>query len=329
MILVTGGAGYIGSHCVKALLNCGYEVAAADNLKTGHRAAVDPRAELFVGDIRDKAFLDGIFACRRIDAVVHFAALSLVGVSMKQPLEYYDNNVYGTEILLTAMRDAGVPMIVFSSSAAVYGEAHEDNISESHPKEPTNTYGETKLTIEKMLKWCGEAFGLRYTALRYFNVAGADPSGAIGEDHSPETHLVPLILQVPLGKREKLLVFGDDYPTPDGTCIRDYVHVSDLADAHVLALKRMLAGGGSAAFNLGSGDGFSVSEMLTAARKVTGLPIPAEIVARREGDPARLVASSALARTELGWAPRRTDVETILADAWRWHKTHPNGYADR
>ena len=328
MILVTGGAGYIGSHCVRELLAQGFDVAVVDNLATGHRSAIDPRARFFEGDIRDKAFLDGVFAEIKPEAVIHFAAFSLVGVSMQQPLAYYNNNVHGSEVLLTSMIENGVTKIVFSSTAATYGEATCEQINEDCPTVPTNTYGETKLAIEKMMKWCDRAFGLKFTALRYFNVAGADGSGEIGEDHSPETHLIPIILQVPLGKREKLSIFGDDYDTPDGTCIRDYIHVSDLARAHILALKRLLAGGESDIFNLGSGSGFSVLEMLTAARKVTGHPIPAEVSPRRAGDPARLVASSAKARAVLGWTPEFDSVEKIIEDAWRWHQSHPQGYVE-
>lgn len=326
MILVTGGAGYIGSHCVRELLSQGYEVSVVDNLQTGHRDAVDPRAKFFRGDIRDKVFLDRVFDAIHPEAVIHFAAFSLVGVSMQQPLAYYNNNVHGSETLLTAMQEHGVKKIVFSSTAAVYGEAKSDKITETCPTEPTNTYGETKLAIEKMMKWCDRAYGMKYIALRYFNVAGADASGEIGEDHNPETHLIPIILQVPLGRREKLSVFGDDYDTPDGTCIRDYIHVSDLARAHVLALRRLLAGGESDAFNLGNGNGFSVLEMLEAARRVTGHPIPAQIEARRAGDPARLVASADKAHEILGWTPEYTSVEQIIADAWRWHQSHLHGY---
>jgi UDP-glucose 4-epimerase len=329
MILVTGGAGYIGSHCVKALADNGYKVAVVDNLQTGHEAAIDNRAVFFKGDIRDKVFLDGVFSGSKIDAVIHFAANSLVGASMEDPLLYYNNNVHGTEVLLTAMKDAGVLKIVFSSSAAVFGEASEDFLAENDRTEPTNTYGETKLAMEKMMKWCDSAYGLKYVALRYFNVAGASPSGCIGEDHSPETHLIPIILQVPLGKREFLSVYGDDYPTADGTCIRDYIHVSDLAKAHILALERLLDGGESDIFNLGSGRGFSVFEMLSAARKVTGHPIPAKVVARRPGDPARLVASYEKAEKILGWRPEIASIEDMIADAWRWHKAHPNGYEVR
>ena len=329
MILVTGGAGYIGSHCVRELLRQGFDVSVVDNLATGHRSAVDPRARFFEGDIRDGEFLGRVLDEIKPEAVIHFAAFSLVGVSMQQPLVYYNNNVHGTESLLTAMQAHGVDKIVFSSTAAVYGEATADKITEDCPTVPTNTYGETKLAIEKMMKWCDRAYGMKYIALRYFNVAGADATGEIGEDHSPETHLIPLILQVPLGKREKLSVFGDDYDTPDGTCIRDYIHVTDLARAHVLALRRLLGGSESGAFNLGSGSGFSVKEMLQAARKVTGHPIPATVEARRAGDPARLVASSDKARAVLGWKPEFDSVEKIIADAWNWHSNHPKGYDDR
>ncbi|HHX72691.1 MAG TPA: UDP-glucose 4-epimerase GalE, partial [Clostridiales bacterium] len=270
MILVTGGAGYIGSHCVGELFNQGFDVAVVDNLQTGHEKAVDPRAKFFKGDIRDSVFLKNVFQSCPIEAVIHFAANSLVGVSMTDPLGYFDNNVYGTQVLLAAMNDAGVDKIVFSSTAAVYGEANVELITEDCPTVPTNPYGETKLVMEKMLKWCDKAYGIHYTALRYFNVAGAAPSGEIGEDHKPETHLIPIILQIPLGKREAISVFGDDYPTPDGTCIRDYIHVCDLAVAHVLAVRRLLAGGESEVFNLGNGQGFSVLEMIEAARRVTG-----------------------------------------------------------
>lgn len=326
MILVTGGAGYIGSHCVRELLAQGFEVAVVDNLQTGHRDAVDPRALFFRGDIRDSVFLGRVLDAVKPEAVIHFAAFSLVGVSMQQPLVYYNNNVHGSESLLTAMHEHGVHKIVFSSTAAVYGEAKSEKITETCPTEPTNTYGETKLAIEKMMKWCDRAYGMKYIALRYFNVAGADASGEIGEDHSPETHLIPIILQVPLGRREKLSIFGDDYDTPDGTCIRDYIHVSDLARAHVLALRRLLDGGDSDVFNLGNGNGFSVLEMLEAARRVTGHAIPAAMEARRAGDPARLVASSDKAREILGWTPEYDSVERIIADAWRWHQSHPHGY---
>ncbi len=326
MILVTGGAGYIGSHCVRELLRQGFDVAVVDNLQTGHETAVDPRAKFFKGDIRDAKFLNQVFSTCPIEAVIHFAANSLVGVSMTDPLGYFDNNVYGTQVLLSAMNDAGVDKIVFSSTAAVYGEANVDVITEDCPTQPTNPYGETKLTMEKMLKWCDKAYGIRYTALRYFNVAGADPEGNIGEDHRPETHLIPIILQIPLGKREAISVFGNDYPTPDGTCIRDYIHVCDLAAAHVLALRRLMAGGESEVFNLGNGQGFSVLEMIEAARRVTGHSIPAIIAPRRPGDPARLVASSEKAGRMLGWQPVRTSVEEIIADAWRWHQNHPDGF---
>ena len=327
MILVTGGAGYIGSHCVRELLSQGYEVSVVDNLQTGHRDAVDPRAKFFRGDIRDKVFLDRVFDAIHPEAVIHFAAFSLVGVSMQQPLAYYNNNVHGSETLLTAMQEHGVKKIVFSSTAAVYGEAKSDKITETCPTEPTNTYGETKLAIEKMMKWCDRAYGMKYIALRYFNVAGADASGEIGEDHNPETHLIPIILQVPLGRREKLSVFGDDYDTPDGTCIRDYIHVTDLAQAHILAMDYLINGGESNIFNLGNGVGFTVREVIDTARKVTGHPIPAKTTPRRAGDPAQLIASSEKARTVLGWNPQHADLEEIIATAWNWHKNHPHGFA--
>ncbi len=326
MILVAGGAGYIGSHTVYELIEQGFKVGIVDNLQTGHREAIHPDAAFFEGDIRDMDFLDRLFFQQDIEAVIHFAANSLVGVSMMEPLEYYNNNVHGTEVLLTAMKNHGVEKIVFSSTAATYGEAGSDIILETDPTDPTNPYGETKLAMEKMMKWCDRAYGMRYVALRYFNVAGAGFGGAIGEDHNPETHLIPLILQVPLGRRDKISVFGDDYDTPDGTCIRDYIHVVDLARAHILALKYLLDGGRSDMFNLGNGAGFSVKEMVDAAREVTGHPIPEAICPRRAGDPARLVASSKKAQDVLGWRPMHADVREIIASAWAWHQAHPHGF---
>lgn len=266
-----------------------------------------------------------MFSKIEINGVIHFAANSLVSESMKDPLAYYNNNVHGTQVLLTAMRDAGVLKIVFSSTAAVYGEASGKFLSENDRTEPTNTYGETKLAMEKMMKWCDTAFGLKYTALRYFNVAGASPLGCIGEAHKPETHLIPIILQVPLGKREYLPIYGNDYETNDGTCIRDYIHVSDLTNAHIFALEYLLSGGKSDILNLGSGKGFSNSDVLNAAREVTGHPIPARVEPRREGDPARLVASYEKAEQILKWRPILS-IEQMISDAWRWHKSHPNGF---
>ena len=327
-ILVCGGAGYIGSHAVHQLIARGEEVVIVDNLQTGHRGALHPQATFCEGDIRDAAALDRIFTERSIDAVIHFAANSLVGESMEKPLLYFNNNVYGMQVLLEAMVRHGVDKIVFSSTAAVYGEPKRVPIREDDETNPTNAYGETKLTLEKMLKWVSRASGVRYVSLRYFNAAGALPDGSIGEDHKTETHLIPLILQVPTGRRDHITVYGDDYPTPDGTCLRDYIHVVDLADAHMRALDYLRRGGESDIFNLGSGSGFSVKEMIAAAEKATGRTIAVEIGARRAGDPAQLIASSEKARTVLGWQPQFTDVEEVIGTAWRWHAAHPHGYED-
>lgn len=324
-VLVTGGAGYIGSHAVAALLEKGEEVVVVDNLYQGHREAL-LGGKLYVGDLRDEAFLDQVFAENDIDGVIHFAANSLVGESMQNPGKYYHNNVYGTLCLLEAMNKANVKRIVFSSTAATYGEPEKVPIGEYDRTLPTNAYGETKLAMEKMIRWFDHAHGIKFVSLRYFNAAGAHESGKIGEDHSPESHLIPLVLQVALGQREFISVFGDDYPTEDGTCIRDYIHVSDLSDAHVLALDRLRNGGDSAIYNLGNGTGFSVKQVIDLAREVTGHPIPAKIEARRAGDPAVLVASSERARTELGWNPRRDKLKDIISSAWEWHRIHPNGY---
>lgn len=325
-ILVAGGAGYIGSHTVYELIEAGRDVVVADNLLTGFRAAVHPKARFYQADVRDRAAMDALFAREKIEGVIHFAASSQVGESMRLPLKYYDNNLWGTTCLLDAMTAHGVDKIVFSSSAAVYGEPEHIPIDEGDPTSPTNCYGETKLAMERLMSWVSRAHGLRYTALRYFNACGAHPSATIGEAHDPETHLIPLILQVPNGKREKISVFGGDYPTRDGTCVRDYIHVCDLAKAHVLALDYLLAGGKNDVFNLGNGVGFTVREVIDVARAVTGHPIPAELCPRREGDPAQLVASSEKAKTVLGWRPQFDALETIVATAWDWHKTHPNGY---
>lgn len=325
-ILVLGGAGYIGSHTVYELIAAGRDVVVADNLLTGFQAAVHPKARFYRADIRDRAAMDQIFEQENIEGVIHFAASSQVGESMSNPLKYYDNNLCGTCVLLQSMVAHGVDKIVFSSTAATYGEPERVPILETDKTEPTNCYGETKLAMEKMMNWTGRAHGLRYVALRYFNACGAHPSGVIGEAHNPETHLIPLILQVPAGKREKISIFGDDYPTHDGTCIRDYIHVTDLAQAHILALDYLLKGGESNVFNLGNGVGFTVKEVIDVARKVTGHAIPAEICPRRAGDPAQLVASSEKARTVLGWKPQYADLETIVATAWAWHKDHPNGF---
>ncbi|TCS77763.1 UDP-glucose 4-epimerase GalE [Tepidibacillus fermentans] len=325
-ILVLGGAGYIGSHAVYKLIDQNYEVVIVDNLQTGHRQAIHPKAKFYEGDIRDRQFLRQVFGNEKIDGIIHFAANSLVGESMEKPLKYFDNNVYGTQVLLEVMDEFGVKNIVFSSSAATYGEQKVMPITEDALPAPTNTYGETKLAMEKMMKWCDVALGIKYVSLRYFNVAGARQTGEIGEDHHPETHLIPLILQVALGKREYISIFGDDYDTEDGTAIRDYIHVEDLIDAHILALHYLQSGGESDIFNLGSSQGYSVKEMIEAARKVTHHPIPAKVAPRRPGDPSRLIASSEKAKRVLGWNPQRTSIHQIIADAWNWHQTHPNGF---
>lgn len=325
-VLVCGGAGYIGSHCVYELIERGEKVVVVDNLQTGHKQAIHPDAKFYQGDIRDFQFLDKVFKENEIDAVIHFAANSLVGESMQIPLKYYNNNVYGTQVLLEAMVENDVKKIVFSSTAAVYGEPECVPILEKDRTKPTNAYGETKLTMEKMMKWADAAHGVKYIALRYFNVAGAHQNGLIGEDHNPETHLIPLILQVTLGKREKIMIFGDDYRTKDGTCVRDYIHVIDLIDAHILAMNKLKEGYDSDVFNLGNGSGFSVKEMIEAAKKVTGYEIPVETIARRAGDPAVLIASSKKARKILGWEPKFTDVEEIVRSAWNFHNTHKDGF---
>ncbi len=324
-VLVCGGAGYIGSHMAVHLLEKGHEVVILDNFQKGHIDAVIG-GKLYVGDLRDRQCLDKVFTENKIDAVIDFAADSLVGESVFEPLKYFDNNVGGTVSLLKAMRDYGVKHIVFSSTAATYGEPENIPIQENDRTFPTNPYGESKLVVEKILKWCDNAYGIKYTALRYFNAAGAHISGKIGEDHNPETHLIPIILQVALKKREKIMIYGDDYNTSDGTCIRDYIHVSDLASAHLLALERLQKGGESRIFNLGNGKGFSVKEVIDVVRKVTGEEIKAEVAARRAGDPAVLIASSSNATEELGWKPEYDSLETIIETAWNWHKAHPDGY---
>ena len=328
-ILVLGGAGYIGSHTVYELIENGEDVAIIDNLQTGHIKAVHPKARFYKGDIRNREFLDSVFAKEKIDAVIHFAAYSLVGESMEKPLKYYENNLCGTKILLDSMVANGINKIVFSSTAATYGEPESLPILETDKTEPTNPYGETKLAMEKMFKWVGRAHNINFVSLRYFNACGAHVSGEIGEDHAVETHLIPLILQVPNNKREHIYIFGDDYNTKDGTCIRDYIHVTDLAQAHILAVKYLRNGGNSDVFNLGNGIGFSVKEVIETARKVTGHPIPAQISPRRAGDPAKLIASSKNARKILGWKPEHAELEEIIATAWNWHKKHPNGYNDK
>ena len=327
-ILVLGGAGYIGSHTVYELIDAGRDVVVADNLLTGFRAAVHPKARFYQLDIRDRAALDVLFQAEKIDGVIHFAASSQVGESMSDPLKYYDNNLHGTMVLLSAMVAHGVDKIVFSSTAATYGEPEQVPILETDRTVPTNCYGQTKLAMEHMMGWVSRAHGLRYVALRYFNACGAHVSGQIGEAHNPETHLIPIILQVPLGQRESVGIFGDDYPTKDGTCIRDYIHVTDLAQAHILALDYLMAGGENNVFNLGNGVGFTVQEVVDVARQVTGHAIPAKIAPRRAGDPAQLIASSEKAKKVLGWKPQYDSLETIVSTAWAWHKSHPQGFEE-
>lgn len=325
-ILVLGGAGYIGSHTVYELIDRGEDVVIVDNLETGYKEAVHPKARFYQGDIRNRSFIDSVFDKEKIDAVIHFAANSLVGESMVNPLKYYDNNLCGTKVLLESMVAHNIDKIVFSSTAATYGEPERVPILETDKTEPTNTYGETKLSMEKMFKWTGKAHGLRFVSLRYFNACGAHKSGEIGEAHNPESHLIPLILQVPNKQRASISIFGDDYNTKDGTCIRDYIHVTDLAQAHILAVEYLMKGNESNIFNLGNGVGFTVKEVIETARKVTGDPIKAEIVPRRAGDPAVLIASSEKAKSVLGWKPEHADLEEIIASAWKWHENHPNGY---
>jgi len=324
-VLVCGGAGYIGSHMVTYLLENKHNVVILDSLETGHKESL-LGGKLYIGNLKDTAILNKVFTENKIDAVIDFAAYSLVGESVENPLKYFDNNIGSTVNLLTAMKNNNVKYIVFSSTAATYGEPESIPILEEDKTFPTNPYGESKLAVEKILKWCDKAYGIKYTALRYFNACGAHVNGKIGEDHRPESHLIPIILQVALGKREKIMIFGDDYDTKDGSCVRDYVHVSDLASAHLLALQRLQGGGDSKIYNLGNGKGFSVKEVIDVARKVTGINIKAEIAPRRAGDPATLIASSQKAMKELGWKPKYNSLNTIIETAWEWHKNHLDGY---
>lgn len=326
--LVVGGVGYIGSHVVKTLIAHGHQVTVLDNLSRGHKgiARVMPEAEYVWGDIGDGPLLDALFRKKEFQAVLHFAALSQVGESMVCPAEYYENNVVKGIGLLERVRLFKVPFFVFSSTAAVYGEPHVIPITEETGLSPSNPYGATKLAFEQALRWYGDAYGLRSISLRYFNAAGADTDGLLGEYHIPETHLIPLVLMAASGTRQYFTVFGDDYPTADGTCIRDYIHVTDLADAHLRALEALQNGIPSCVLNLGSGKGFSVQEVLEAAQRVTGLSVRCIKGERRAGDPAVLVASPHKARTLLGWQPRYENLETMIDTAWRWQQTHPQGY---
>jgi len=325
-ILVTGGAGYVGSHAVRLLASGGHDVWVYDNLSRGHRGAV-PAGRLIEGDLADRDRLEHALRSKSIEAVMHFAALALVGESVEQPHRYYGNNVVGSCQLLEAMRAAGVGRIVFSSTTATYGAPARIPITEDEPQRPINPYGFTKLVIEQALHDYAQAYGWGYAALRYFNAAGASPAGDLGEDHDPESHLIPIVLQVALGQRPQVMIFGDDYPTPDGTCIRDYIHVDDLADAHLKALDKLQPGVGLQ-LNLGTGRGQSVREVIEACRRVTGHAIPTATGPRRPGDPPELVADSRRAQRTLQWRPRYTDVESIVETAWRWHLSHPRGFDD-
>jgi len=325
-VLVAGGAGYIGCHTVRRLQQDGVPVTVLDNLSTGHRASVT--APLDVVDLGDPAALARVFAQRRPAAVIHFAAKCYVGESVQEPSKYYRENVINTWNLLETMRAARCRDIVFSSTCATYGEPVQLPMGEDHPQNPINPYGRTKLHMEHMLQDYARAYGIRYAALRYFNAAGASQGGDLGEVHEPETHLIPLVLSVAQGRRKEILIFGDDYPTRDGTCVRDYVHVEDLADAHLRALARLQAGAAELACNLGTGQGFTVREVVEAARRVTGHPIPARVVERRPGDPAALVSGGTRAGELLGWVPKRAELDDILGDAWRFHSEHPGGYPE-
>ncbi|QIL19300.1 UDP-glucose 4-epimerase GalE [Thermomonas sp. HDW16] len=320
-ILVVGGAGYIGSHMVKQLRLAGFAATVADDLSSGHREAAQG-APLFVGDIGDADFVDRVLRETKPAAVMHFASFIQVGESVADPAKYYRNNVAATQTLLDGMRAHGVDRFIFSSTAAIFGDPQYVPIDESHPKAPINPYGRSKWFVEQMLEDYDRAYGLKSICLRYFNAAGADPDGELGECHEPETHLIPLILQVASGRRAHINVFGEDYATPDGTCVRDYIHVADLCDAHLLSLHRLLDGAGSARYNLGNGNGYSVREVIEAARRVTGHPIPTHVGPRREGDPPVLVADAGAARKTLGWQPLYADLDTIVAHAWAWERRH-------
>jgi UDP-glucose 4-epimerase len=325
-IFVTGGAGYVGSHCVRRLVAAGHEVTVLDNLSQGHRAAVDPKAAFVHGDLGDAALLGSIFGSLRFDAVMHFAALLNVGESVERPLAYYRGNIANTITLLEAMHAAEIRRIVFCSTCAIYGEPESLPIVESLPSRPINPYGRTKLAIEWMLQDCAPAWGLGSVSLRYFNASGASADGTIGEDHRPELHLIPIILEVALGKRPTIQVHGTDYPTSDGTCVRDYIHVEDLAEAHLKAVESCEPNRAEA-YNVGTGSGHSVLEVIEAARAVTGHAIPAELGPRRPGDPPALFANPQKLMAALGWRPAYTEIRPIIETAWRWHRTHPRGYS--
>lgn len=325
-VLVCGGAGYIGSHVVLSLKEANIDTVVIDSLEYGHRESIDI-ADFYQGNIGDKELLKKIFTKHNIDTVMHLCAYIEVGESVLKPSKYYNNNVVNSIALIDTMNECGVKNFIFSSTAAVYGEPEMIPLEEGAKKNPSSPYGLSKLMLEEILADYNKAYGINFVALRYFNASGAHPSGNIGEAHNPESHLVPLILQVPLGKRESIKIFGDDYPTKDGTCIRDYIHVLDIASAHINAMDYLKKGGKSISCNLGNGSGFSVKEVIDVARKITGHKIPAEIVAKRAGDSSELVASSSLARSVLGWTPKITSIEEIVKSAWKWHSTHPNGYS--
>lgn len=326
-VFVAGGAGYVGSHCVKRLVSAGHEVTVYDNLCAGHRQAVDPQAALVQGDLADKARVAEVLKTGQFEAAMHFAAFLNVGESVEQPLRYYRNNVVNTLNLLECMQETGVRRFVFSSTCAVYGVPDKLPLIEDLPKNPISPYGATKLTVEWMLEHSAAAWGLGAIALRYFNASGATADGSLGEDHSPEIHLIPLVIQVALGQRDNIKIFGTDYPTPDGTCVRDYIHVEDLAEAHLLALER-IEPGRKEAFNVGTGCGTSVLEVIEAVRTATGHEIPAEITDRRPGDPPELYANSDLLQQRFGWKPRFSEIRPIVESAWNWHQAHPHGYGD-
>jgi len=315
-LLVTGGAGYIGSHAVYVLIEQGYDVVVVDNLVTGHKRDVHPNAVFYYGNVGDYRFMVDVLRKEKVDGVIHFAAYSLVAESMVQPYKYYENNMSATNVMLAAMAECNIKHLVFSSTAAIYGDVDVERITEEMLPAPTNVYGATKLAMEQMIGWHAQAYGMRHVALRYFNVAGAHPSGKIYEKHDPETHLIPIVLEVAAGVRDQICIFGDDYPTNDGTCIRDYIHVMDLACAHVLAMEYLIAGGVSVVCNLGNGEGFSVLEVIEAARAVTGKTIPAAKSERRFGDPAKLIASSSIAKEVLGWKPKHPDIKDMIESAW-------------
>jgi UDP-glucose 4-epimerase len=325
-VLVTGGAGYIGSVTTRELINQGYEVVVFDDLSYGHRGVIPKQAKFIKADLLDRSSIFSALSREKIEAVVHFAGFIAVGESVKEPLKYIKDNILGGYNLLDSMKELKIGKIIFSSSAAVYGDPDSVPIKEGDRLIPTSPYGETKLIFEKFLNWCDTAYGIRSVCLRYFNAAGADIENDLGEDHDPETHLIPLVLKVALGKREKIEVFGTDYDTPDGTCVRDYVHIKDLATAHVLALKRLNEGGTSSFYNLGSSKGYSVREVIDICGKITGKKIKVIESPRRAGDPPKLVASSEKIKKELGFAFKRSDLETIISDAWQWHSKHPDGY---